>query len=47
LDVELPGQDYDIATLTTALFRAGLPVTRLEESQPSLEEVFVRLTEGA
>jgi ABC-2 type transport system ATP-binding protein len=36
----------DLADISTALFKAGLPVTRLHEEELQLEDVFMSVTEG-
>jgi len=46
LVVELSDHDFDIARLSTALFQANLPVTRLEEEEPKLEDIFMLVTKG-
>jgi len=46
LVVELTDHDFDIARLSSALFQASLPVTRLEEEEPKLEDIFMQVTKG-
>ncbi|MBI2191594.1 MAG: ABC transporter ATP-binding protein [Planctomycetes bacterium] len=46
LVAEIPEEAGGLALFSTALFRAGLAITRFEEETPRLEEIFLQVTHG-
>jgi len=46
LVAELTDPGFDVSQLSSALFRAGLPLLRFDEEEPKLEEIFMQVTQG-